>query len=66
MTCKILKEDGGVLLKEDWCALLLEGFWAYVKRTVARMEIRRHEVARMGINQFDVARTALRRWISGC
>jgi len=66
MTCKILKEDGSVLLKEDGCALLLERFWAYVKRTVARIAINRQEIARLGINQLDIAKTALGRWIRGC
>lgn len=56
MSCKILKEDGGVLLKEDGCALLLEHIWAYIKRTVARIEI----------NRFAIARTPLGRWIRGC
>ena len=66
MTCKILKEDGSVLLKEDGCALLLERFWAYIKRTVALIAINRQEIARLGINQLDIAKTALGRWIRGC
>jgi len=56
MTCKILKEDGSVLLKEDGCALLLERFWAYIKRAVARIDI----------DRLGIARTALGRWIRGC
>lgn len=66
MTCKILKEDGSVLLKEDGCALLLERFWAYVKRTVARIEVNRRGIARMAVKQIDTAKTALGRWIRGC
>lgn len=56
MSCKILKEDGGVLLKEDGCALLLEHIWAYIKRTVGRM----------GINRLGIAKIQLGRWVRGC
>ena len=66
MSCKILKEDGGILLKEDGCALLLEHIWAYIKRTVARMGISRLDIARTEINRLVPAKTRLRRWISGC
>lgn len=66
MSCKILKEDGSVLLKEDGCALLLEHIWAYIKRTIARMEIRRSDIARTDIRKLYPEKMPLGRWIRGC
>jgi len=56
MSCKILKEDGGVLLKEDGCALLLEHIWEWVKQKVAKLDINRMAIARMKLG----------RWLRGC
>jgi hypothetical protein len=56
MSCKILKEDGFVLLKEDGCALLLEHIWEYIKQKIARMKIAR----------LAISRIKLGRWLSGC
>jgi len=47
MSCKILKEDGFVLLKEDGCALLLERVWKYIKRQIGRLQVDKLAIARM-------------------
>ena len=56
MSCKILKEDGFVLLKEDGCALLLEHIWEYIKKTIAKMDINRMAISKMKLG----------RWVSEC
>ena len=56
MSCKILKEDGFVLLKEDGCALLLEHVWEWVKRKVAKLDINRMAISKMKLG----------RWVTEC